>query len=343
MTLFKEKSGRWWVRFRSARGIIELSTRQTNRQSAEKVVEMAKIKEIELLAMANVLQMDAIMQVLHGHKLTSLDAVEKWLAHLRASKLSANTVSNYESDVRKFWGQRNWASLWSVDEIALDEFINPKPAILHASTLACRRAALGSFFTYCNAQGWCRNLVPLTEVKLENLSHEQKEPKERRPFTKEEWEKLITEVRFDRWWYPALMIARYTGLRWGDVCALEWASVKTDTLVVWTQKRNKRIEIPIAPELRPVFETADRNRPTVLEPMYPSETGEDAWRRIRKRAQLPKDLCLHCLRHTYAVSLLESGLPIEEIQKRMGHFSMGMTAKYLHIDLPSPWAMRKAL
>jgi hypothetical protein len=51
--------------------------------------------------------------------------------------------------------------------------------------------------------------------------------------------------------------------------------------------------------------------------------------RIRKRAELEVDgLVWHSLRHTYAVHLAKSGLPLKELQVRLGHASLEITARY---------------
>ena len=113
---------------------------------------------------------------------------------------------------------------------------------------------------------------------------------------------------------------------------MEWASVAEDRLIVWTDKRDRRVELPMPPELVPVFAGLQRTGPNVLPFVYESHRDVRAWYCLKKKADLPRELVRHCLRHTYATELLKSGLPVEQIQKRLGHFSVQMTQKYLHMD-----------
>lgn len=63
----------------------------------------------------------------------------------------------------------------------------------------------------------------------------------------------------------------------------------------------------------------------------------------RARAGLPRDLCLHSLRHRFATQLLRRGLTIFDIQLLLGHRSITTTAVYLHAD-PQRFALaRKAM
>lgn len=64
----------------------------------------------------------------------------------------------------------------------------------------------------------------------------------------------------------------------------------------------------------------------------PKSSLFNAFSRILKKAELPP-IPIHCLRHTHAVLLLESGADMKYIQERLGHGSMQITADvYAHIS-----------
>ena len=52
-----------------------------------------------------------------------------------------------------------------------------------------------------------------------------------------------------------------------------------------------------------------------------------AWERIRETAGV-QDLRFHDLRHTYAVHCAKAGMPIVELQHRLGHATITMTQRY---------------
>jgi site-specific recombinase XerD len=52
---------------------------------------------------------------------------------------------------------------------------------------------------------------------------------------------------------------------------------------------------------------------------------------MKQRAELEKNISLHCLRHSIATHLLQSGMDIEEIAKFLGHGSLASTQIYTHI------------
>jgi len=55
-----------------------------------------------------------------------------------------------------------------------------------------------------------------------------------------------------------------------------------------------------------------------------------AWKSARKKAGIP-DVRIHDLRHTYASTLVNNGVPIYEVQKILGHQHIRTTERYAHL------------
>ena len=59
-----------------------------------------------------------------------------------------------------------------------------------------------------------------------------------------------------------------------------------------------------------------------------------AWERIREEAGLD-DVRFHDLRHTYAVWCAKAGMPLVELQQRLGHATITMTQRYAVYSPPT--------
>ena len=55
--------------------------------------------------------------------------------------------------------------------------------------------------------------------------------------------------------------------------------------------------------------------------------------RLLQRAGLDgQDICIHSLRHTFASLGVSNGLTLYEVQKLLGHTSIGSTQRYAHLS-----------
>ena len=138
-----------------------------------------------------------------------------------------------------------------------------------------------------------------------------------------------------------LMTAYAGGLRISEVIHLRVKDIDSKRMVIRIENskgekdRYTILSQRLLVELRSYWE---KYRPQNL--LFPSPikdgplvraTPNLIFRAAKKKSNIAKDVTFHCLRHTFATNLLESGVDIRTIQILLGHSSISSTAIYLHI------------
>lgn len=347
MHIIKNENNRYEVRFRGPDGKIKSkSTGKTNRKEAIEVIKEAKIEELERIAELGVLTQDVVSMLIYGRKVTVEAAIEHWVTWMKSVQHSASSVTNGEIYARAWARDQGVLNrpIIGIGYQEIDAWVNNPAIRAKAGTRGVMLSALRSLFKFAFGSGMCLgNPASLVRVNLGLLSHEQKEVKKKLCFTDSEIQQLLDLTapgaeREDEFWHAAVAIGRWTGLRIGDVAALEWDSFRLPgRIVVWTQKRDKRVELPLEPE-------ALRNAVSAL-PMddekYVFPNQALIIRNQEMRSTLSRqftDLCeragikgksFHCLRATYISACDAAGIPIEHIARSVGHSRTATTSGYI--------------
>lgn len=119
----------------------------------------------------------------------------------------------------------------------------------------------------------------------------------------------------------------YTGLRYQDIKDLTWRSIAADRIVVKMHKTNDTITIPLidkSKDLLPVPGDLDDNVFRVLS----NQKTNDYLKLAIEKAGINKNITFHCARHTFATVALNSGIPLEIVQKLLGHSMIRTTQIY---------------
>lgn len=179
-------------------------------------------------------------------------------------------------------------------------------------------------------------------------------PREMQVLTPEEIQRLLIQAREDGC-YELLLLELSTGLRRGEICALQWddLNLKTGALQVERQVHRVRGELAVSPPKTkagrrtvllpaPVLNVLKTYRTTCASRwMFPSPVKEDspmdptAVRKrlstILKRADC-RSLRFHDLRHTFATASLEHGMDVKTLSTIIGHVSSSTTLNiYAHV------------
>jgi integrase len=178
------------------------------------------------------------------------------------------------------------------------------------------------------------------------------------PLTSPEAARLVAvaDAEFARW-HPWLLCALRTGMRLGELLALQWGDIdwQGHFLVVQrnivrgiltSPKSHQRRRVDMTPQLEAallVWRRALRRRWLKKgEPMpgwvFPSLEGtaleernaRTAFARVLEKAKL-RQIRIHDLRHTYATLLLQAGAPITYVSQQLGHRDASITLRvYAH-------------
>lgn len=209
-----------------------------------------------------------------------------------------------------------------------------------AATINRDLVALGSFLT------WCQDVkgIPLQRPKLR---------REREPQGRERWlapEEIRTvEAECPKEWWALFATLLHTGVRIGEAQGLAWADVRLSARRITIHEGERRVksassvrDVPVSEPLAVILsEHSKHSRTGPADPVFPAplndyDKARDAWQKVCLRAGLhnggekPRpNATIHDLRHTFGVAAAQAGVPIERLQKLLGHTTAHMTMRYM--------------
>jgi integrase len=268
---------------------------------------------------------------------TVAEAIVKFLDDAKARKLTPETIRKYENLLqRRFldWCESKGYRL--LKQVAVDvvrEFRSTwdDSAIYAVKNLERMRA----FFRFCEQAGWIRR-NPAVGVKAPKVK-----PAPTLPFTAKEMKRILDaceKYSGNRERLKAfILVMRYSGLRIGDVIALEKSRLKDNKLRLYTAKTGTAVLVPLPQLVVEALRTIDTNgsgRYFSTGNAKP-QTARANWSRyldaVFKLAKVD-NAHSHRFRDTFAVSLLERGVSLENVAVLLGHSSVRITERYY-----KPW------
>ncbi len=217
---------------------------------------------------------------------------------------------------------------------------------LYPSTMtrAQVQARLKHFLRFCLESGWLPRVPKMTPIRVD-------EPPTM-PLAAKEYEHLLKTIplTFGQKHYPKdkaakvralVQLMRWTGLAIRDAVTLERGEIQFDKsakvhcIVTSRQKTGTHVSVPLKPDVaQELLAVLNGN------PKYVFWTGnglesstvthwQDDMRTLFKAAGIESNghMRSHRLRDTFAVDLLQKGVPLEEVSKLLGHESIRTTER----------------
>lgn len=206
-----------------------------------------------------------------------------------------------------------------LDEIDTDmvqDYANTLLGHVKPSTVNRKLSSLHTVLKYAHDREWIGRM-PKTPW--------QKEDNERiRWLTKEEETQLLTLLPEEYSAFCEILI--HTGMRRGELMALQPEHVDGDYARLWKTKTGKARSVPLSDRAKELIE---KWVPFNIE-LSPLRT---AWLKAKKDMGLEDDpnFVMHTLRHTTATRMLDTTGNIAVVQKMLGHAKIATTMRYAHV------------
>lgn len=204
-------------------------------------------------------------------------------------------------------------------------------------------SSIRAFFAYAKGKGYCSiNPTDIVKVNKRILSHKQREGRTILPFTEEEVNVVLDVAPY--FLRQATALSWFTGLRLGDICGLEWDSITDDHIIVWTDKRDKRVALPLdhiaigGGQVRKYIDEIEKVNSILCFPTQNalnsctntrSRTSDSFTKLVRSKGI--NDKSFHCLRHSFVTRLSNMGMDLTDIGKYVGHSNTQTTEGYNHV------------
>jgi site-specific recombinase XerD len=272
--------------------------------------------------------------------MTVEDAIEKFLEDALARRLSGATIGKQKVLLARLKTFARDTGVRYVSQLGPDEIRTFRASWKDSAVTAAKNLErLRSFFRFCTSMKW------VDENPAEALRAPRFHQTPTLPFTDEEWGATLEAVEK----YPTqnsyggdnrarlrafLLLLRYSGLRIRDVVCLLRDRIKDGKLMLYTQKTGQAVFVPLPPVVTEALDACgDRQLPFWSGSGNPKSAVADWQRSLRRLFKLAgvENGHAHRFRDTFAVRLLEKGVPLESVAVLLGN-SLRIAEKHY-----APW------
>ena len=339
------KSLRWRETQRGESGRAErVQQRRAARTRSWSIAEQEKRKvENELASLATSDGVDGTVQLQEPLKTTTANAVSLFMSSKRSQGITSDVLGKYKRELNRLQSFMEKRSRFTPQEISLEDLTVYRAGwddLYPSSTTRAKvQERLRSFLRFCYESRLMDRVPRLSPIRVD-------EPPTM-PLTESQYGALLNACK--RFPSPKaerahalVQLMRYSGLAIRDAVTLERLELEYDgtkglhRVTTKRQKTGTHVSVPIPPRVADEVKGAMLLNASPLYAFWNTGTGKPQtavtnWQHVLReafRAAGQADGHPHQLRDTFAVSMLEKGVPLEEVSKLLGHESIKTTEKY---------------
>jgi len=272
---------------------------------------------------------------------TTSEAVDLYVASLRARHVPTNTTKAYTHDLRHFVVAVP-SDLAQVTAPLIQGFLQGDGH--HSQATEARRYA-----TLCAFYHWVMRQELVTDNPMERLDPIAQPKREPRPLAHEDVMKIFKAIPSSNVRDRTLFTLLYeTGVRVGEALALQVSDVSLaqddEKVSIFAKgQRERTVMLTAAPEsirlLRRHFKQSHITSSSVFrgDPRYGGSplplnytVVHKAWQKYCRTVGV--EATIHQLRHSRATQLIQAGVPVTTVRKHLGHRNLQSTLRYAEVD-----------
>lgn len=303
--LFQQFKGRYWVDYQ-----IFFEHAATSNPKPVRVIEM--LPELDV----------------YRKKL-----IAQYRNYLLAKRYAESTIKTYSEALRVFFRFYHDKPIDEIDNADLIHFNNEY--ILKNRYSQCYQNQV------VNAIKLFYRKIQQRKLEIEQIERPKREKKLPEVISKEEVKSILDSLNNIK--HKAMLSLIYAcGLRRSELLHLKLTDIDTKRglLIIRQSKGKKDRIVPIGDKIVELLRSSQKAERTTTYLFEGQKTGEPYSARSLQlilkqsltKAKITKQITLHCLRHSFATHLLESGTDLRYIQELLGHSSSRTTEIYTHVS-----------
>ena len=276
---------------------------------------------------------------------TLADAIEVFKTDKKNQRITEDVLGRYNRELDRLRDFAERKGVFTVAGLSRELFIEYQSSwedlYPSSNTRQSVQARLKNFLRFCFDSKWLDRVPQLSPIKADEVPT--------MPLTEEEYKRLLDTVPVS---FPntqkalrvraLVRLMRHSGLAISDSATLRRDELIRDKakgfyrIVTARQKTGTHVSVPIPPDVAQELLTVLNGNPTYVFWTGNGEgrTAVSHWQQDFRtlfgdaKIRAGGSMMSHRLRDTFAVDLLEKGVPLEEVPKLLGHQSIKTTERH---------------